>query len=184
MQVKPVLRLTISFYQKAKQLNLLNTLKLRTTMYPHLANNQDYTAIINDKQYLRLHRYLEDAQRSGAKIIEINPKHELLSTQRKIAPTLVTGVTTEMQLMQHEIFGPILPIMVMKILNKSSSLLIADHVQFALYYLTLIKLVPIMSLNEPTQDILVKIWFSAMLHKTICLLAVLVHQAWGNTMQL
>ena len=80
-------------------------------MYPHFADNQDYTSIINDKQYNRLQGYLEDAQASGAQIIEINSKHEDVAAVRKIAPTLLTGVSPDMQIMQNEIFGPILPIM-------------------------------------------------------------------------
>ena len=79
-------------------------------MYPTIRDNQDYTSIINDKQYRRLQGYLEDAQQHGAQIIEINCKHEALADVRKIAPTFLTNVTPDMQVMQHEIFGPILPI--------------------------------------------------------------------------
>ncbi len=81
-----------------------------THMYPTIRDNQDYTSIINDKQYRRLQGYLEDAQQHGAQIIEINCKHEALADVRKIAPTFLTNVTPDMQVMQHEIFGPILPI--------------------------------------------------------------------------
>ena len=80
-------------------------------MYPHLAQNQDYTSIINDKQYNRLQGYLEDAREQGAQLIEINPKNEDVAAARKIAPTLLTGIRPDMQIMQNEIFGPILPIM-------------------------------------------------------------------------
>ncbi|RKG31747.1 coniferyl aldehyde dehydrogenase [Acinetobacter tianfuensis] len=80
-------------------------------MYPHLADNQDYTSIINDKQYNRLQGYLEDAREQGAQIIEVNPANEDVAAVRKIAPTLLTGITPDMQIMQNEIFGPILPIM-------------------------------------------------------------------------
>ncbi len=80
-------------------------------MYPDLADNPDYTSIINAKQYSRLQGYLQEASDSGAQIIEINPANEDLSAARKIAPTLLTGVRPDMQIMQNEIFGPILPIM-------------------------------------------------------------------------
>lgn len=80
-------------------------------MYPHFKDNQDYTSIINDKQYRRIQGYLEDAQAHGAQIIAINPLHEDLYEVRKIAPTIVAGVTPDMQIMQNEIFGPLLPIM-------------------------------------------------------------------------
>jgi len=84
---------------------------IATTMYPHLRNNQDYTSIVNDKQYRRVQSYLDDAREQGAQIVEINPKNELLEDVYKIAPTLVTRVTSFMQIMQNEIFGPVLPIM-------------------------------------------------------------------------
>ncbi|AOA59428.1 coniferyl aldehyde dehydrogenase [Acinetobacter larvae] len=80
-------------------------------MYPNLANNPDYTAIINNKQYQRIQGYLEDALAKGAKVIEINPEHEDLAAHRKIAPTLLLHVTADMQIMQEEIFAPVLPIL-------------------------------------------------------------------------
>lgn len=79
-------------------------------MYPTFRDNQDYTSIINDKQYNRLQGYLEDARSQGARIIELNPAQEQLDDVRKIAPTLLTGVSTDMDIMKNEIFGPILPI--------------------------------------------------------------------------
>jgi coniferyl-aldehyde dehydrogenase len=81
------------------------------TMYPTLRDNKDYTSIVNDKQYNRLQGYLEDAREQGATIVELNTKKESLTEVRKIAPTLLTGVTTEMEIMKNEIFGPILPIL-------------------------------------------------------------------------
>ena len=46
-------------------------------MYPSFKDNQDYTAIINDKQYQRLQNYLKDAQEKGAKTIEIYKEKEV-----------------------------------------------------------------------------------------------------------
>ena len=80
-------------------------------MYPKFAGNPDYTAIINEKQYTRLQRYLEDARSKGADIIEISSKNEHLDSARKIAPTLLKNVSTDMLIMQEEIFGPLLPIL-------------------------------------------------------------------------
>lgn len=81
------------------------------SMYPDLAHNQDYTSIINDKQYNRLQGYLDDARENGANIIEINPRGENVADVRKIAPTILTNISPDSQIMQHEIFGPLLPIM-------------------------------------------------------------------------
>ncbi len=80
-------------------------------MYPSIQNNPDYTSIINDKQYQRLQAYLADAKEKGADIIEISNSKENVASQRKIAPTVLTQVTSEMQIMQEEIFGPLLPIL-------------------------------------------------------------------------
>ena len=80
-------------------------------MYPSFKDNQDYTAIINDKQHTRLQRYLADAESKGADIIEIYKEKEDLSGTRKIVPTLLKNVSLDMQIMQEEIFGPLLPIL-------------------------------------------------------------------------
>lgn len=103
-------------------------------MYPHFKDNQDYTAIINDKQYQRLQNYLDDAQTHGAQIIEINPLHEQLSDVRKISPTLVAGVTPDMQIMQNEIFGPLLPIMEYEQIDDVIDFINSRPRPLALYY--------------------------------------------------
>ncbi|TBR36398.1 aldehyde dehydrogenase family protein, partial [Marinomonas agarivorans] len=55
------------------------------SMYPTLANNDDYTAIINTQQYRRLLDLIDDAQQQGANISECNPAQEDLYTGRKLA---------------------------------------------------------------------------------------------------
>ena len=51
--------------------------------YPSIKNNPDYTAIINDRQHLRLQSYLEDAQAKGAKLHTVNPANESLDGSRR-----------------------------------------------------------------------------------------------------
>lgn len=104
------------------------------TMYPSLKNNQDYTSIINDKQYRRLQGYLEDAEQKGAQIISINPKNEDLKDVRKIAPTLLTNVSADMQIMQNEIFGPLIPIMEYDCIDDVLDYINARPRPLALYY--------------------------------------------------
>ena len=81
-------------------------------MFPSLLGNPDYTSIINEQHYYRLHSYLEDAHAKGAQITTINPANEDFSQQPhyKMVPTIVSNVHDSMKLMQDEIFGPILPI--------------------------------------------------------------------------
>ncbi|MCJ8161020.1 coniferyl aldehyde dehydrogenase [Acinetobacter zhairhuonensis] len=103
-------------------------------MYPYFKDNQDYTAIINDKQYQRLQSYLDDAEAHGAQLIEINPLYEQLSEVRKIAPTLIAGVTPDMQIMQNEIFGPLLPIMEYEQIDDVIDFINSRPRPLALYY--------------------------------------------------
>lgn len=76
------------------------------TFYPTLADNPDYTAIINDRQLARLNRYLTDARDKGAKLISLF--HE--GQGRRMPFSLLLNVNDDMTVMQDEIFGPILPI--------------------------------------------------------------------------
>lgn len=80
--------------------------------YPTVQVNQDYTAIISQRHYERLTGLLEDARQQGATIISLAPKGEpdADAVTRKIAPHLLLNVTDEMQIMQEEIFGPLLPV--------------------------------------------------------------------------
>lgn len=100
------------FLPRGKTAEFIESFKqAATTMYPTIRDNQDYTSIINDKQYNRVQGYLEDARQQGAELIEINPQNEELASVRKIAPTFLTGVLPTMDIMKNEIFGPVLPIM-------------------------------------------------------------------------
>ncbi|MFT6925146.1 MAG: coniferyl-aldehyde dehydrogenase [Psychromonas sp.] len=80
--------------------------------FPSIADNPDYTSIINDKHYQRLISLLKDAEDKGAQIISLAPAEEAPydALTRTIAPHLVIGVNDQMAIMQEEIFGPLLPI--------------------------------------------------------------------------
>ncbi|MBZ0122544.1 MAG: aldehyde dehydrogenase family protein, partial [Roseovarius sp.] len=104
-------------------------------LYPTLAANPDYTAIVSDSHHARLERYLADAQAHGATVIPVNPAGEALpGSARKLAPTLVTGVSDDMQLMQEEIFGPILPLVPYDTLDEAIAFVNARPRPLALYY--------------------------------------------------
>lgn len=81
-------------------------------MYPNIKDNPDYTSVINDRHYERLTGYIDDARTKGAEIVEINPADEDFSQQQhhRIPPTLILEPTDDMQVMQEEIFGPVLPV--------------------------------------------------------------------------
>jgi coniferyl-aldehyde dehydrogenase len=74
--------------------------------YPKLADNPDYTAIINDRHISRLNGYLSDATSKGALLIPLFDQGQ----GRRMGHSLLLNVNDEMTVMQDEIFGPVLPI--------------------------------------------------------------------------
>ena len=78
--------------------------------YPKLRDNPDYTSVINASHRARVASLVEDARERGAKVVEVNPHHESFEGTNKYVPTMLLDVTDDMQVMQEEIFGPVLPI--------------------------------------------------------------------------
>jgi coniferyl-aldehyde dehydrogenase len=79
--------------------------------YGDFSDAGDYTRIINEGQYQRLVGYLAQARERGVPVIElasIDP--ERARRERLIAPTIVLDPPADLDLMQDEIFGPILPV--------------------------------------------------------------------------
>lgn len=81
-------------------------------MYPSLLANDDYASVVTDRHFDRLQSMVADAREKGAEVIEINPAGEDFSNtnSRKMPLTLLRNVTDDMQAMQEEIFGPVLPV--------------------------------------------------------------------------
>ena len=73
-------------------------------------NGPDVTSIIDQSAYDRLMFSLNDAAQQGATVLNLLPEQTPDPALRKIAPHLVLNPTSEMLLMQREIFGPILPV--------------------------------------------------------------------------
>jgi coniferyl-aldehyde dehydrogenase len=104
--------------------------KVVTQFYPTLKDNPDYTAIINERQLQRLKGLLSDAENKGAKIINLYPEGQ----GRRLPQALLLNVTDEMQVMQDEIFGPLLPIVPYDNLEQAFAYINARPRPLALYY--------------------------------------------------
>ncbi|MBU0995575.1 MAG: coniferyl aldehyde dehydrogenase [Proteobacteria bacterium] len=103
-------------------------------MYPTLMNNKDYTSVENDQQYKHLQGLLKDANEKGAEIIVINPANEDFSGSRKLPVHLILHATQDMEVLQKEIFGPILPVIPYKSLEDAVKY-VNDHPRpLALYF--------------------------------------------------
>jgi acyl-CoA reductase-like NAD-dependent aldehyde dehydrogenase len=79
-------------------------------LYPTLAANPDYSAIIDARHHARLCGYVEEARGRGARVEPLNPAAEDLASGRKIAPTLLLDTPEDARVMREEIFGPLLPV--------------------------------------------------------------------------
>lgn len=98
--------------------------------YPTLADNPDYTAIINERQLSRLSSYLGDAESKGARVIPLFDEGQ----GRRLPLAVLLDVSDEMQVMQEEIFGPLLPVVPYERLEDAFAYINARPRPLALYY--------------------------------------------------
>jgi len=76
----------------------------------------DYARIVNAKHYERLQRLYHDALHRGASALAGGQSDE---TDRYIAPTLLTDVPADADVMDEEIFGPLLPIVRFRAIDEA-----------------------------------------------------------------
>ena len=109
--------------------------KVTSESYPSIRDNPDYTSIINRHHYERLRALLTDAEVKGARTIVITPDGEQIPDDvHRLPPTLLIDVRPDMNIMQEEIFGPILPIMTYKSLEQAIDYVNQHPRPLALYY--------------------------------------------------
>lgn len=92
--------------------------------------SKDLCRIINEKNFLRLKKMVDDSLAMGAKVAlggEFDQK------ERYISPTVLTNVTDNMPIMQEEIFGPILPILTFDRLEEAITYVQKKDKPLALY---------------------------------------------------
>jgi coniferyl-aldehyde dehydrogenase len=104
-------------------------------MYGASPANKDYTSVISDKHYARLQGLVDDARAQGGTVIQPgNPTDGAWRSARKFPPTIVTGATPQMKVMQEEIFGPILPVMTCDSATEAINYINAHDRPLALYW--------------------------------------------------
>ena len=103
--------------------------------YPRL-DTPDYTAIVDAPSYQRLTGVLEDARAKGAKVVNLLDGTPPDPGLRKIPPTLLTRVSEDMEVMQREIFGPLLPIKTYRTLDEALAYINGQERPLALYLFT------------------------------------------------
>ncbi len=74
-------------------------------------SSADYTSIIDARAFARITHALEDARLRGATVVPLLPGAPWDEATRKISPHLVLDPPPDCELMQREIFGPVLPVL-------------------------------------------------------------------------
>ena len=105
-------------------------------MYPTVLENDDYASIVSDRHFERLQGLVEDARDKGAEVIEVNPANEDFgnTNARKMPLTILKNVTDEMEAMQEEIFGPVLPVKTYKAVDQAIDYVNGNDRPLGLYY--------------------------------------------------
>ncbi len=93
-------------------------------------NSPDGCRIVNARHAARIKRILDDAIAKGAKL-ETGGETDL--NQSYIAPTILTGVTPDMLIMEEEIFGPLIPVVTYKTLDEALRIVNGKEKPLALY---------------------------------------------------
>jgi len=93
-------------------------------------NESVYGKIINEKQFARLGELIKKAMKDGA---QLEFGGEINERTLTINPTVLTSVNAENDIMQEEIFGPILPIVTYKTIQQAIDLINKKDKPLALY---------------------------------------------------
>lgn len=101
------------FVHKDKLELFLQACKEETQKRYSSISSHDYTGIITGEALQRLEHYLEDAKQKGAKVYNLMGEacDRKLDEHRKLSPHAITHVSDNAEVMQEEIFGPLLPIL-------------------------------------------------------------------------
>lgn len=116
----------------SEQAFIAHAQRILAQRYPDLPHG-DYTAIIDQRPYDRLEEVLQDAIAKGAQAVPRIPGQQGDAARHIMAPVLLLGVHDGMQVMQREIFGPLLPVMTYPSKEEVVDYIGARHSPLALY---------------------------------------------------
>ena len=105
-------------------------------LYPKGLDSPDYGSIINAAQYERLTAWLAEAKQAGAQAHPCaSPARD--DGARRLVPHLLTEVPGHCQLMQQEIFGPLLPLVPYDSIDEALAYIAARPRPLACYLMSL-----------------------------------------------
>jgi aldehyde dehydrogenase (NAD+) len=94
------------------------------------SSNSDYCRIVNQAHFQRISGLINSAVDDGASIYQGG---ECIESQRFIAPTILTEVNPDSEIMQQEIFGPVLPVLEFSDIDKVITTINSNPKPLALY---------------------------------------------------
>jgi coniferyl-aldehyde dehydrogenase len=97
------------FVKKNEKRNLISELQKAYSKFFPEPNSHNQTSMVNKHHLKRMNSYLLDATKKGATVKSLGKNDDL--DKNMISTKIVTEVNDGMDVMKHEIFGPVLPIM-------------------------------------------------------------------------
>ena len=97
------------FVKKDEEKNLISELQKAYSKFFPEPNSHNQTSMVNKHHLKRMNSYLLDATKKGASVQSLGKNDDL--DRNMISTKIVTEVNDGMDVMKHEIFGPVLPIM-------------------------------------------------------------------------
>lgn len=95
-----------------------------------IKQSPDYCRIVNARHHARIKKLVEDAIDKGANVAT---GCKIDDSENYISPTLLTDVPLNSEIMEEEIFGPVLPILKYNDINQALALINSKEKPLALY---------------------------------------------------
>lgn len=93
-------------------------------------NNPDMSSLVSQDQLDKVSEMVEFAKKEGAEVVVGGGRSTNFDRGYFYQPTLLTNVTQKMQIIQEEVFGPVLP--VMKFSTLDEAIILANDSEFGL----------------------------------------------------
>jgi len=120
------------FVKKDEERNLISELQKAYSKFFPEPNSHNQTSMVNKLHLERMNSYLLDATKKGAKVISLGKNDDL--ERNMLSTKIITEVNDDMDVMKHEIFGPILPIMTYESINDVVHYINKNDNPLGLYY--------------------------------------------------
>ncbi|MCL5129156.1 aldehyde dehydrogenase [Algibacter sp. L4_22] len=86
------------------------------------ANNPDMSSLVSKDQLDKISEMVDYAKKEGAEVVVGGTRSSQFDKGYFYQPTLLTNVTQKMQIIQEEVFGPVLPVMKFSTLDEAIAL--------------------------------------------------------------